>query len=69
MSNNLIYYEEFPKFWDPDRLKRLFDVMIIGGIVGTGAGIVFNNRRVISASAASAGAGIVGQLILSLFGY
>ena len=69
MADHLIPYSEFPKYWDPKPLKRLFETMLISGLIGTGVGIAFDNRRVIGASAASAGAGIVGQLILSLFGY
>ena len=69
MANSLISYEEFPQYWDPNRLKRLFDLMIVGGVIGTGVGIAFNNRRVIGGSVASVGASAIGQIILNLFGY
>lgn len=68
MADNLIPYEEFPKYWNPDRLKPLFDFMIIAGTIGIVVGAAFDDRRVTGASAASAGAGTVGRIILSLFG-
>ncbi len=69
MANSLISYEEFPQYWDPNRLKRLFKVMSIGGIIGIGVGIIFDDRRVIGGSVASVGASAIGQIILNLFGY
>ena len=67
MADNLIPYEKFPEYWDPQPLKRLFEGMIIAGTIGIGVGIASDDRRITSASAASTGAGIVGQIILSLF--
>lgn len=67
MTDNLIPYEEFPKYWNPDRLKPLFNSMTVAGVVGMIVGIVYDDRRITAASTASAGAGIVGQTILTLF--
>lgn len=69
MANDLTPYDEFPQYWDPKPLKRLFAIMLVSGLVGTAVGIAFDNRRIIGASTASIGAGGVGQIILKLFGY
>lgn len=69
MADNLISYGQFPQYWNPDRLKRLFHFMIIVGTIGIVVGTASDNRRITGASAASTGAGIVGRLILNLFGY
>lgn len=67
MPGNSIY--ELSKWWNPDRLKRLFEGMIIVGTTGTGVGIAFDNRRVVDAGIASTIAGITGLVILALRGY
>lgn len=67
MANNLTSYEQFPQYWNPDRLKPLFDFMIIAGTIGIVVGAAFDDRRITGASTASTGAGIVGRIILSLF--
>lgn len=67
MSENSIY--EFSKCWNPHRLKRLFEGMIIVGATGTGVGIAFHNRRVVDAGVASTIAGITGRVVLALLGY
>ena len=67
MSQNPIY--EFSKWWDPDRLKRLFEGMVIVGVAGTGIGIALDNRRVVDAAIASTIAGITGWVVLGLLGH
>ena len=67
MADDLIPYGEFPKYWDPKPLKRLFTIMIVSGLVGIGVGIALDNRRIIGASTASLGAGGLGQIILKWF--
>ncbi|TET13250.1 hypothetical protein E3J84_00295 [Candidatus Aerophobetes bacterium] len=69
MANNLTSYGQFPEYWNPDRLKPLFDFMIIAGTIGIVVGVAFDDRRITGASTASAGAGIAGRFILSRFGY
>lgn len=69
MSKDLVIYEEWPERWDPRQAARTFDGMIIGGGIGTGIGIATDNDPVTAVSLASLGAGIVGRLILALFGY
>jgi len=67
MSEDSIY--ELSKWWDPHRLKHLFEGMIIVGATGTGVGVAFDNRRVVDAGIASTIAGITGLVILALRGY
>jgi len=43
--------------------------MIIAGVVGAGIGIAMNNHPVTAAAVSSFGAGVVGRVILALFGY
>ena len=69
MADDLIPYNEFSKYWDPIRLKRLFKVMTIVGITGIIVGITSDNRRFTGASVASIDAATTGHLILSLLGY
>jgi len=69
MADNLTSYGEFPRYWNPNWLKQLFNLMIIAGTAGIVIGSVFDNHRITGASAASTGAGTVGRIILCLFGY
>lgn len=70
MANDLVPYGEYwPERWDPKQATRLFDGMIIGGTIGTGIGIATNNHPLTAASVANTGAGIIGKIILALFGY